>query len=103
MSNLFFAVVAVVAAFVHLLFSSQWRATSKAIAATYLIYLLFLDVGVMGIFTAYGKFFVRCRPLLPSAGPPAPRNTKLAWPTSPSAFWACCASGFAEISDWRPR
>jgi hypothetical protein len=73
--NLFFAVLSVVAASVHLMFSSQRRSSSASIAATYLIYLLFFYVGVMGVFTAYAHVF---RPIQTSAS--------IGWTTSPYEY-----------------
>jgi hypothetical protein len=75
MFNLFFALLAVVAASIHLLFSSQRRSSAHAIAATYLIYFLFFYVGVMGVFTAYAHVF---RPMQTSAS--------IGWATSPYEY-----------------
>ncbi len=57
MFQLFFAAVAVVAASIHLASSSSSRRNRSAIARTYLLYLLVIYVGVMGIFTAYAHVF----------------------------------------------
>jgi hypothetical protein len=57
MFNLVFALVAVLAASIHVAFSSKRRSSGAAIADTYLIYLLFIYVGLMGLFTAYGHVF----------------------------------------------
>src|SRR5271154_6371825 len=75
MFNLFFALLAVVAASLHLLFSSKRRSSAHAIAATYLIYFLFFYVGVMGVFTACAHVF---RPMQTSAS--------IGWATSPYEY-----------------
>jgi threonine/homoserine/homoserine lactone efflux protein len=64
MLQVFFAVVALVAASVHLGFSAKRRGGPATIVGTYLIYLLFIYVGLMGLFTAYCHVF---RPLKASA------------------------------------
>jgi hypothetical protein len=48
MFQVLFALVAVVAASVHLAFSGQRRSNRATIAGTYLLYLLFIYVGLMG-------------------------------------------------------
>src|SRR5271167_3599563 len=75
MFNLFFALLAVVAASIHVLFSSNRRSSAHAIAATYLIYFLFFYVGVMGVFTAYAHVL---RPMQTSAS--------IGWLTSPYEY-----------------
>jgi hypothetical protein len=75
MFNLFFALLAVLAASLHLMLSSQRRSSARAIAATYLIYFLFFYVGIMGVFTAYAHVF---RPLQTSAS--------IGWATSPYEY-----------------
>jgi len=75
MFNLFFALLAVVAASIHVLFSSNRRSSAHAIAATYLIYFLFFYVGVMGVFTACAHVF---RPMQTSAS--------IGWATSPYEY-----------------
>ena len=75
MFNLFFALLAVVAASIHVLFSSNRRSSAHAIAATYLIYFLFFYVGVMGVFTAYAHVL---RPMQTSAS--------IGWATSPYEY-----------------
>jgi hypothetical protein len=57
MFNLFFAVLALLAASIHVACSSARRSSGAAIAGTYLIYLLFIYVGLMGILTAYAHVF----------------------------------------------
>jgi hypothetical protein len=75
MFNLVFALIAVLAASVHVALSPQRRSARGAVAATYLIYLLFIYVGVMGVFTAYAHVF---RPLQTSAS--------IGWSTSPYEY-----------------
>jgi hypothetical protein len=75
MLQVFFAVVALVAASVHLAFSEKRRGGLPTILATYLIYLLFIYVGLMGLFTAYYHVF---RPLEASAS--------IGWATSPFEY-----------------
>jgi hypothetical protein len=75
MLQVFFAVVALVAASVHLTFSPKRRGSSTTIVGTYLIYLLFIYVGLMGLFTAYYHVF---RPLEASAS--------IGWATSPFEY-----------------
>jgi hypothetical protein len=64
MLQVFFAVVALVAASVHLAFSPKRRSGAVTIVRTYLFYLLFIYVGLMGSFTAYYHVF---RPVETSA------------------------------------
>jgi len=61
---LVFALVAVVAASTHVAFSSKRRSSGAAIADTYLVYLLFIFVGLMGLLLAYAHIF---RPVQTSA------------------------------------
>jgi hypothetical protein len=75
MLQVFFAVVALVATSVHLTFSLKRRGSSTTIVGTYLIYLLFIYVGLMGLFTAYYHVF---RPLEASAS--------IGWATSPFEY-----------------
>jgi hypothetical protein len=75
MFQLFFAVVAVLAASIHLAFSTERRRTARNIAATYLVYLLFFYVGLMGLLTAYAHVF---RPVQTSAS--------IGWSTSPYEY-----------------
>ncbi len=75
MFNLFFALLAVVAASIHLAVSARRRSSAAAIAETYLIYLLFLYVGLMGVLTAYAHVF---RPIQTSAS--------IGWATSPYEY-----------------
>jgi hypothetical protein len=57
MFNLVFALAALVAASLHLALSPARRGSSRAVTATYLIYLLFIYVGLMGLLTAYAHVF----------------------------------------------
>jgi hypothetical protein len=73
--NLVFALAALLAASIHVALSPKRRSDPAAIAATYLIYLLFFYVGVMGVFTAYAHVF---RPVQTSAS--------IGWSTSPYEY-----------------
>jgi hypothetical protein len=73
--QVFFTVVAIVGASIHLALSSSRRSSSNAIAGTYLQYLLFSYVGLMGVLTAYAHVF---RPLQTSAS--------IGWATSPYEY-----------------
>ncbi len=64
MFQLVFVLLSVIAASVHLVFSSRSRSSKVAVAGTYLLYLLFLYVGLMGALTAYAHVF---RPMQTSA------------------------------------
>ena len=75
MFNVVFALIALIAAFIHIALSPKRRASTQAIAATYLIYLLFIYVGLMGILTAYAHVF---RPIQTSAS--------IGWSTSPYEY-----------------
>jgi hypothetical protein len=75
MFQVIFAILAVVAASIHLAFSSDSRSTKSAVAKTYLLYLLFIYVGLMGLLTAYAHVF---RPLETSAS--------IGWATSPYEY-----------------
>jgi hypothetical protein len=75
MFQLVFAMLAVVAASIHLAFSPGRRSSGAAIAGTYLLYLLFIYVGLMGILTAYAHVF---RPVQTSAS--------IGWSTSPYEY-----------------
>jgi hypothetical protein len=72
---LVFALVAVVAASIHIALSSKRRSSRAVIAETYLVYLLVIDVGLMGLFTASGHVF---RPIQTSAS--------IGWSTSPYEY-----------------
>jgi hypothetical protein len=75
MFQLVFAVIALLAASIHLALSSRRRGSSAAVAATYLLYLLVIYVGLMGLLTAYAHVF---RPLQTSAS--------IGWSTSPYEY-----------------
>src|SRR5271163_1497623 len=57
MFNVVFAVAAIVAASIHLALSARRRRSGAGIAETYLIYLLLIYVGLMGLLTAYAHVF----------------------------------------------
>lgn len=75
MFQVFFALVSVVAASVHVAFSPQRRNSRAAIAGTYLLYLLFFYVGLMGLLTAYAHVFR-----------PAETSASIGWTTSPYEY-----------------
>src|ERR1700761_3547531 len=75
MIQVFFAVLALVAASLHVAFLPHRRRNGAAIAGTYLIYLLFIYVGLMGLLTAYAHVF---RPVQTSAS--------IGWATSPYEY-----------------
>ncbi len=75
MFQLFFVLMAVIAASVHLAVSPDRRRSGAGIAGTYLVYLLFVYVGLMGVLTAYAHVF---RPLQTSAS--------IGWATSPYEY-----------------
>src|ERR1700723_37402 len=75
MFQVIFAVLALVGASVHLMFSPNSRSSKAAIARTYLLYLLFIYVGLMGLLTAYAHVF---RPIETSAS--------IGWSTSPYEY-----------------
>src|ERR1700691_2626454 len=75
MLQVFFAVLAIAAASVHLVISPRRRSGPVAIVRTYLFYLLFIYVGLMGLFTAYYHVF---RPVETSAS--------IGWSTSPYEY-----------------
>src|SRR5271167_3579085 len=75
MFQVIFTLIAVVGASVHLAFSPKRRSSGAAIAGTYLRYLLFFYVGLMGVLTAYAHVF---RPIETSAS--------IGWSTSPYEY-----------------
>jgi hypothetical protein len=75
MFQLFFAAAALVLATIHLGLSPARRSNGAAIAATYLLYLFVIYVGLMGLLTAYAHVF---RPLQTSAS--------IGWVTSPYEY-----------------
>ena len=75
MFQLFFVFLALISASIHLAVSSKRRSSGSAIAATYLIYLFVIYVGLMGVLTAYAHVF---RPVQTSAS--------IGWSTSPYEY-----------------
>jgi len=75
MFQLIFIVLSLLAASVHLAFSRRRRSSGMAVAATYLLYLLVIYVGLMGLLTAYAHVF---RPVQTSAS--------IGWSTSPYEY-----------------
>lgn len=75
MFQLFFVVIALVLASIHLALSRSRRSSGAAIAGTYLVYLLLIYVGLMGVLTAYAHVF---RPVQTSAS--------IGWSTSPYEY-----------------
>jgi hypothetical protein len=75
MFQVIFTLIAVVGASVHLACSPKRRSNGAAIAGTYLLYLLFFYVGLMGLLTAYAHVF---RPVQTSAS--------IGWQTSPYEY-----------------
>jgi hypothetical protein len=57
MLQVFFAVAAMVGATIHLGFSRKHRSGAAMIVGIYLIYFLFIYVGLLGLFTAYFHVF----------------------------------------------
>jgi hypothetical protein len=75
MFQVVFILLAIVAATAHLALSSRSRSSGTAIVKTFLLYLLFVYVGLMGLLTAYAHVF---RPLQTSAS--------IGWSTSPYEY-----------------
>jgi hypothetical protein len=75
MFQVVFAALALVAASINLGVSSARRSSKGAIAATYLLYMLVIYVGLMGLLTAYAHVF---RPIQTSAS--------IGWSTSPYEY-----------------
>ena len=75
MFQVIFTLIAVVGASFHLAFSPRRRSSGTAIAGTYLLYLFFFYVGLMGVLTAYAHVF---RPVETSAS--------IGWSTSPYEY-----------------
>src|SRR6204780_4695335 len=75
MFQVVFAALALLAASIHLGVSSSRRSNRAAIARTYLLYLLLVYVGLMGVLTAYAHVF---RPIQTSAS--------IGWSTSPYEY-----------------
>jgi hypothetical protein len=75
MLQVFFAVLALVTPSIHLIISRQRRSSASAIVGTYLVYLFFFYVGVMGLFTAYYHVFL-----------PVEASARIGWVTSPYEY-----------------
>jgi hypothetical protein len=75
MFQVVFVLLSIVAASIHLALSPTSRSSKAAIARTYLLYLLFVYVGLMGFLTAYAHVF---RPIETSAS--------IGWSTSPYEY-----------------
>jgi hypothetical protein len=75
MFQVVFTLIAIVGASVHLALSPRRRSSGTAITGTYLLYLLFFYVGLMGVLTAYAHVF---RPIETSAS--------IGWSTSPYEY-----------------
>jgi hypothetical protein len=75
MFQLSFIILALLGASIHLAFSRQRRSSRLAIVETYLLYLLVIYVGLMGLLTAYAHVF---RPVQTSAS--------IGWSTSPYEY-----------------
>jgi len=75
MFQVIFTLIAIVGASLHIAFSPERRSSGAAIAGTYLLYLLFFYVGLMGLLTAYAHVF---RPVETSAS--------IGWSTSPYEY-----------------
>ena len=75
MFQVLFVLLAFLAASIHIAFSSHRRSRGAAIAETYLVYLLFIYVGLMGLLTAYAHVF---RPVQTSAS--------IGWQPSPYEY-----------------
>jgi hypothetical protein len=75
MLQVFFAIFAIVVASIHLAVSPASRSSKPAIARTYLLYLLVIYVGLMGLLTAYAHVL---RPIQTSAS--------IGWSTSPYEY-----------------
>jgi uncharacterized protein DUF6790 len=75
MLQVFFAVLALVAASIHLAMSPKRRSSAFEAVGTYLVYLFFFYVGVMGLFTAYYHVFL-----------PVEASARIGWVTSPYEY-----------------
>ncbi|HSY14298.1 MAG TPA: DUF6790 family protein [Verrucomicrobiae bacterium] len=75
MFQLFFVVLSVLGASIHLALSRERRSSGARIAETYLLYLFIFYVGLMGLLTAYAHVF---RPVQTSAS--------IGWSTSPYEY-----------------
>lgn len=75
MFNLVFALIAVLLASVHIAFSPRRRSSGAVVAETFLVYLFFIYLGLMGLLSAYAHVF---RPVQTSAS--------IGWSTSPYEY-----------------
>ena len=75
MFQVVFALLALVGATIHVALSSRRRSNGKAAAETYLLYLLFFYVGLMGLLTAYAHVFR-----------PAQTSASIGWSPSPYEY-----------------
>jgi hypothetical protein len=75
MFQLFFIVLSLLAASIHLAFSRKRRSSGLAVAETYLLYLFVIYVGLMGLFTAYAHVFL-----------PARASASIGWASSPFEY-----------------
>src|SRR5271170_6786727 len=70
-----FVILALAAASIHLAFSRDSRSSKTAIAGTYLLYLLVIYVGLMGLLTAYAH-----------VARPEQTSASIGWSTSPYEY-----------------
>ncbi len=75
MFQVFFSLIAVVTASLHVALSPERRRSRAAVAGTYLLYLFFFYVGLMGLLTAYAHVFR-----------PAETSASIGWSTSPYEY-----------------
>ncbi len=75
MIQVFFALLALAAASIHIAFSPNRRSSGAAVAGTYLVYFLFIYVGLMGLLTAFAHVFR-----------PAQTSASIGWLTSPYEY-----------------
>jgi hypothetical protein len=75
MFNLVFALLALIAASVHVAVSAKRRSSRAAIVETYLIYLFVIYVGLMGVLTAYFHVFA-----------PERASASIGWAMSPFEY-----------------
>ncbi len=75
MFQISFVLLALLAASIHIAFASHRRSRGAAIAETYLVYFLFIYVGLMGLLTAYAHVFQ-----------PAQTSASIGWQPSPYEY-----------------
>ncbi len=75
MFQVIFAVLALVSASIYLAISSRSRSSRGGIVRTYLLYLLFVYVGLMGLLTAYAHVFL-----------PIETSASIGWTPSPYEY-----------------